>query len=72
MVLKFGHFINYIRHTLKVLKCNAGEEWRLSIGPIIKSMKKYYTRQRRKGTSYIQTKERRLTGLVIYCIGTAF
>jgi len=28
MVLKLGHVIKYIRNALKVLKCDAGEEWR--------------------------------------------
>jgi hypothetical protein len=33
-VLKLGHFGKYIRNTSKVLKCGAGEEWRL-VGPIV-------------------------------------
>jgi len=28
MVLNLGHFIKYIRNALKVLECDAGEEWR--------------------------------------------
>jgi len=28
MVLKIGHFGQYSRNTLKVLKCGAGEGWR--------------------------------------------
>jgi hypothetical protein len=35
-------------------------------------MKEYYMEPRRKGISYIRYKERRLTGLVTGCIGTAF
>jgi hypothetical protein len=34
MVLKLGHFSNYIRNIWKVLKCGAGEGWRRSVGPI--------------------------------------
>jgi hypothetical protein len=33
--------------------------------------KKYYIESRRKGTSYIQIKEGRLTGLVTSCVETA-
>jgi hypothetical protein len=32
-VLKLGHFGKYIKNISKVLKCGAGEEWRL-VGPI--------------------------------------
>jgi len=32
MVLRFGRFWKYIRNTWKVLKSNAGEEWRRSAG----------------------------------------
>jgi hypothetical protein len=28
MLLKLGHFEKWIRNTLKILKCGAGEEWR--------------------------------------------
>jgi hypothetical protein len=35
-------------------------------------MKKYYIESRRRGISYIQLKEGRLTGLVTSCVGTAF
>jgi hypothetical protein len=35
-------------------------------------MKTSYADARRKGTTYIQKKEGRLTGLVTSCVGTAF
>jgi hypothetical protein len=34
-------------------------------------MKKYYKESRRRGISYKQQKERRLTGLFTSCLGTA-
>jgi hypothetical protein len=54
MVLKRGHFGKWIRSIWKVLICGAGEEWRRSVGPIVREMKKYYTELRRRGISYIQ------------------
>jgi len=35
-------------------------------------MKKYYAESRRREISYVQYKEKGLTGLVTCCIGTAF
>jgi hypothetical protein len=35
MVLKLGHFDNYVRNNWKVLKCGAGEGWRRSVGQIM-------------------------------------
>jgi hypothetical protein len=35
MVLKTKHFGKYIRGTLKVVKCGAGERWRRSFGLIV-------------------------------------
>jgi len=36
MVLKLGHFRKeQIRNAWKVLKCDAGEEWIRSVGPIV-------------------------------------
>jgi len=52
---------------LKVPKFGAGEGCGKSAGPIEKE-KKYYTTSRKKGTSYIQYNDERLTGLV----GNAF
>jgi hypothetical protein len=53
MVLKLGHYVEYIINTWEVLKCGAGEGWR-SVGPIEGEMKKYYIEYRRRGISYIQ------------------
>jgi hypothetical protein len=39
MVLKLGHYMEYIINTWKVLKCGAGEGWRRSVGPIEGEMK---------------------------------
>jgi hypothetical protein len=33
MVLKLGHFGKWIRNIRKVLKCGAGEGWKISTGP---------------------------------------
>jgi hypothetical protein len=35
MVLKHERFGQQIRNTWKVLKCGAGEGWRISVGPIM-------------------------------------
>ena len=35
MVLKLGRFGQQIRNTWKVLKCGAGEGWRISVGSIM-------------------------------------
>jgi len=35
MVRKLGRFGQQIRNTWKVLKCDAGEGWRRSVGPIM-------------------------------------
>ena len=31
-MLKLGHFVKFIRNTAEVLKCDAGEGWRRSVG----------------------------------------
>jgi hypothetical protein len=41
------------------------------IGPIVVE-KKYYKESRKGGLSYIQYKERRVSGLVTSCVGNAF
>jgi hypothetical protein len=46
MVLKHGSFVQQIRNTWKVLKCDAGEGWRSSVGPIMCEIKKYYLESR--------------------------
>jgi len=35
VVLKLGHFGKYIRNTLKIVKCGAGEGWQRSVGSIV-------------------------------------
>jgi hypothetical protein len=35
MLLILGHFGKYIRNTLEILKCGAGEGWRRSDGSIV-------------------------------------
>jgi hypothetical protein len=42
MVLKLGHFGEWVRNTRKVLKCGAAEGWRIWFGPIVWKMKKCY------------------------------
>jgi hypothetical protein len=54
------------------LKCVAGEGWRRSVSPTAWEVEKYYIQSRRRGISYVQYKEGRLTGLVTSCVGTAF
>jgi len=41
-VLKTEHFGKDIKNTGKRLKCGAGEGWRRSVGPIVRTMKMYY------------------------------
>jgi len=53
MVLKLGHFQEKIRNTSKVLKCEAEEGWRRSVGLIVWEMR-YYIESRRRGISYKQ------------------
>jgi hypothetical protein len=49
--------------TSKVLKFGAGKGCRRTLGLIVWKMNTYYIESRRKGTSYIERKEGRLTGL---------
>jgi len=42
------------------------------VGLIVLNMKTYYTESKRKGTSYVQQNEGRLTELVKSCVETAF
>ena len=71
LVLKLGHFGQWIRNTWKVLKCGAGEWWS-SVGPIVWEMKKCYFESMSRGISYVQWQEGRFTGLVTSWVGTAF
>jgi hypothetical protein len=54
------------------LKCDAGEGWKRSVGPIVRETKKYYLESRSRGISYMKYVNGRLTGLVTFCIQTAF
>ena len=54
MVLKLGRFGQQIRNTWKVSKCDAGEGWRRSVGPIMWEMKKCYLESMSRGISYIK------------------
>ena len=49
------HFGKWIRNTLKVFKCGAGEGW-ISVGLIVEEMK-YYEVSRRGGISFKQVKK---------------
>jgi len=72
MVLKLGCFGQQIRNTWKVLKFGAGEGWRRSVRLIMWEMKKYYLGSRSRGISYMKQANGRLTGLVTFCVETAF
>jgi hypothetical protein len=72
VVLKLGHLRKYIRNTWKVSKCGAGEGWRsISWTDLVRNYEILH-RHKRRGISYIQKKEGRLTVLVTSCVGTAF
>jgi hypothetical protein len=71
MGLKLGHFGKENRNTRKVLKCEARVGWSRSVGPFVSEMK-YYIESRKRGISYIEYIEGRLSGLVTSCEGTAF
>jgi hypothetical protein len=54
------------------LKFGAGEGWKRSVGPIMLDMKKYYLESRSREISYMKQLNRRLTGLVTFCVETVF
>jgi len=54
------------------LKCGAGEGWKRSAGPIMLEMKKYYLKSRSIGIPYMKYVNGMLTGLVTFCVETAF
>jgi hypothetical protein len=56
----------------KILKCGAREGWKRSVEPIMGEMKKYYLETRTRGISYMKYVNRRLNGLVTFCVETAF
>jgi hypothetical protein len=61
MVLKHGHFGEYIRNTWTVLKCDAGEGWRRSVGQIMWEIKKCYTVEEEMNTLRTKKKEKKRT-----------
>jgi hypothetical protein len=72
-VLKLGRF-RQIRNTWKVLKCGAGEGWKMekvSWTDHVR-MKMYYLESRSRGISYMKYVNGRRTGLVTFCVETAF
>jgi hypothetical protein len=71
VVLKFKCFRKYFSLTWNGLQCGAGEGWRRSFGPIIGELKKC-VESRRKGISYKQYREGRLTGLIPSWLRSAF
>jgi hypothetical protein len=72
MVLKLARFGQWIRNTLKILKCGAGGGWKRSVGLIMWEMKMYCIESRRRGISYMKYVNGRRTGLVTFCVETAF
>ena len=54
----------YIRNTLKVWECGAGEEWR-SVGPNVRKIKEYYKESRKGGTLHSKQE------VVNSCVGNA-
>ena len=57
---------------LESLKCGAGEGWKISFGPIMWEMTKYYLESRSRGICYMKQLKGRLTWLVTFCVETAF
>jgi hypothetical protein len=54
------------------LKCCAGEGEIKSVGPIMLEMKKYYVESSSRGISCMKKVSGKLTGLVTFCVETAF
>jgi hypothetical protein len=54
------------------LKCGAGGGLKRSVGLIMCEMKKYCLESRSRGISYMKYVNVRRTGLVTFCIETAF
>jgi len=54
------------------LKCGAGEGWKRSVGLIMCEMNMYYLESRSRGISDMKYVNGRRTGLVIFCVETAF
>jgi hypothetical protein len=54
------------------LKLGAGDGWRRSAGPTMLETKKYYLESRSREISYMKYVNGKLTGLVTFCVETAF
>jgi len=54
------------------LKCGAGGGLERSVGQIMREVKKYYLESSSRGVSYMKYVNGRLTGLVTFCVETAF
>jgi len=54
----------YITYTWEVLKCSTVEEWGRHVGPIVWEKEVLLGAKEERGTSYVQRKKGRLTGLV--------
>jgi hypothetical protein len=70
MGLKLGRFGKYIRNTLEVLKCGAGQGLEIRWTDRVKSEEALYTIKDDK--NIIRKIKRRLNGLVTSCVGSAF
>jgi hypothetical protein len=71
-------FRKYVFYSFPIINfCNPGIHYEtpcilLSVGPIMWEMKKYYLESRSRGISYMKYVNGRLTGLVTFCVETAF
>jgi hypothetical protein len=54
------------------LKCGAGEGWKRSVGLIMWEIKMYYLESRSREISYMKYVNGKQTGLVTFCVETAF
>jgi hypothetical protein len=57
---------------MEVSKCGAGEGWKRSVGLIMCEMKKYCLESRSSAISYMKYVDGRRSGLVTFCVETAF
>jgi hypothetical protein len=56
----------------KVLKCGVGGGWKRSVGLIMREMKMHYLESKSRGIFYMKYVNERRTGLVKFCLETAF
>ena len=54
------------------MNCGAGGKWKRSVELIIWEMKKYCLEPRSRGISYMKYVNGRRTGLVTFCVETAY